>query len=159
MAKVKIEGLDDCLRCLDAAPANVVKMTKAALRSAAKVTRQQIKTKMPFTFGRLVKYSLRKQPDGTQSLLVGLFNKKQTKNPSSEIPDWFKAYWKNYGTLKRRDPNHDFMYPIREGRAKRNKEGQMPERFFEAAAAGWEGPFISAFEQAMADQQDKLYDR
>ena len=159
MPKVKIEGLEDCLRCMDAAPANVVKITKDALKSAAKVTRKQIRQNTPKRFQRLVKYTLRKQQDGTQSLFIGLFNNGQTKNQSSDIPDWFKAYWKNYGTLKHRDPAHKFKYPIRTERKKRNWEGQQAEHFFEGAIAGWEGPFMNAFEQAMADKQDKLYDR
>ena len=42
MAKVyKIEGLDDCLKCMDAAPANVLKMTRAAMREAGKQTPEQ----------------------------------------------------------------------------------------------------------------------
>ena len=51
--KVKIEGLDDCLRCMDAAPGNVKKITKTALRDAAKVTRKQIKMAVPKRFLRM----------------------------------------------------------------------------------------------------------
>ena len=158
MAKVKIEGLDDCLRCMDAAPGNVKKITKTALRDAAKVTRKQIKMATPRRFQRLSGFKL-KTINGEQSLWIGLFNKDGQMKKGAPIPDWFKAYWKNYGTLKHRDPSHKFSTPIRMNRKKRNWEGQPHENFFEGAIAGWEGPFIHAFEQSMADQQEKLYDR
>ena len=156
--KVKIEGLDDCLRCMDAAPGNVKKITKTALRDAAKVTRKQIKMAVPKRFQRLSGFKL-KTVNGEMSLWIGLFQKDGRMKRGAPMPDWYKAYWKNYGTLKHRDPNHNFKYPIRTERAKRNWEGQEAEHFFEGAIAGWEGPFMNAFEQAMKDQQDKLTDR
>ena len=158
---VHIEGLDDCLRCMDAAPANAVKMTATALREASKKSARQIRQKTPQRFRRLVKYKVFKgQVTNDQNALVGLFNKKQAKNGSSEVPDWFKAYWKNYGTLLRRDPEHTFEKAIKKRvPRRRNNVGQPHENFFEAAIAGWDGPFMEAFEQSMADQQEKLYDR
>jgi hypothetical protein len=158
MAKFKIEGLDDCLSCMDAAPGNVKKITKTALREAAKVTRRQIKMATPKRYQRLSGFKL-KTVNGEMSLWIGLFQKDGQMKPGAPIPDWFKAYWKNYGTLKHRDPSHKFKYPIRTTRKKRNWEGQPHENFFEGAIAGWEGPFMEAFERAMQDQQEKLYDR
>lgn len=160
-AAFRIEGLEDCLRCLDEGPENAAKMVNAALRSASRRTAKQIRTKMPFTFGRLVRYKVFVGAiTGDTNALVGLFNHgKRNANGTSYIPDWFKAYWKNYGTLKHRDENHHFLYPIRTGRARRNNEGQMPERFFEEAINGWEKPFFENFSQAMKEQENKLYDR
>ena len=146
---IRIEGLDDCLRCLDKAPENVVKMVNTALRTASRKTAKGIRAKMPFTFGRLVRYKVFKgQITGDTNALVGLFNKgKRNVDDSSYIPDWFKAYWMNYGTLKHRDQK------------RRNNEGQLPQKFFEAAVAGWEGPFFENFAQSMKEQENKLYDR
>ena len=156
-----IEGLDDCLRCMDAAPQNAVKMAQTAMREAAKKSARTIRQKTPRRFRRLVKYKVFKgQETKNYNALVGLFNKKQTTNGSSEIPDWFKAYWKNYGTLTRRDPSHTFDSPVKQRvPRRRNNIGQPYENFFEGAIAGWEGPFMDAFEQSMAEQQEKLYDR
>jgi len=157
-ATFKIEGLEDCLKCMDAAPANVVKMTKASLKKAASVTKRQVKRGIPKKYQRLVSYRIRKV-NRQQSLWIGLFNKDGQMKRGAPIPDWFKAYWKNYGTLKHRDPSHHFLNPIRTGRKKRNKEGQPHENFYDGAVAGWEGPFIDAFQQAMIEQEKKLYDR
>ena len=44
-------------------------------------------------------------------------------------------------------------------RKRRNNEGQLPQKFFEAAVAGWEGPFFENFAQSMKEQENKLYDR
>ena len=123
MPKVKIEGLDDCLRCMDAAPENAKKMTKKALREAAKVTRRQVKMKIPKRFQRLTGFKL-KTKNGRQSLWIGLFQRDGKSIKGAPPKDWFKAYWKNYGTLKHRDPTHNFRDPIRMDRKKRNWDGQ-----------------------------------
>lgn len=158
---VHIEGLDDCLRCLDAAPGNAVKMTQTALREASKKTARSIRQKVPQRFRRLVKYKVFKgQVTQNTNALVGLFNKRQTKNGSGQVPDWYKAYWKNYGTLTKRDQQHTFDTPVKRHVARRRNDiGQAAEKFFEDAIAGWDGPFMEAFEQSMAEQQEKLYDR
>lgn len=155
-----IEGLDDCLRFCDKLPENALKVTATALRDASKVTARQIRQKTPQRFRRLVKYKVFKgQITGNTNALIGLFNKRQKKNASKEIPDWFKAYWKNYGTLTRRDPSHKFDEPIKKHVKRRNNVGQPAENFFEGAIAGWEGPFMEAFNQSMKEQENKLYDR
>lgn len=158
---VHIEGLDDCFRCLDAAPGNAVKMTQTALREASRKAARTIRQKIPQRFRRLVKYKVFKgQVTQNTNALVGLFNKKQTKNGSNEVPDWYKAYWRNYGTLTKRDQQHTFDTPVKRHVARRRNDiGQAAEKFFEAAIAGWDGPFMEAFEQSMAEQQEKLYDR
>lgn len=155
-----IEGLDDCLRFCDKLSENALKMTATAMREASKKTARQIRQKTPQRFRRLVKYKVFKgQVTGNTNALIGLFNKRQKKNASKEIPDWFKAYWKNYGTLKHRDPSHKFDEPIKKNARRRNNEGQPAENFFEGAVAGWEGPFIEAFNRSMKEQENKLYDR
>lgn len=162
-----IEGLDDCLKAMDKAPDNVLKMTKAAMRAAAKKTTRTIRQRLPKQFWRrLVRYKMSKgQLTQNSYVLMGLFNKgKKNADGTSYIPDWFKAYWANYGTLKHRDPSHHFDYPVKPAttaaaKRRRNNEGQMPTKDFEAAISGWEGGFMQTFEEEMVKQQDKLYDR
>ena len=156
----RIEGLDDCLRFCDKLPENVLRVTTTAMREASKKTARKIRQKTPQRFRRLVKYKVFKgQVTGNMNALIGLFNRRQKANGSNRIPDWFKAYWKNYGTLKHRDPSHKFDEPIKKNARRRNNEGQPAENFFEGAIAGWEGPFMEAFNQSMKDQENKLYDR
>ena len=161
MAAYKIDGLDDCLKCLDAAPDNVVKMTKVSMREAGKKTARIIRSRTPGRFRRIVGYKVQRG-DVSKNLytLVGYFNKGKKKSSDKEIADWFKAYWKNYGTLTRRDASHHFEYPVKgRVRTRRNNVGQPAENFFEQAIEGWEGESMKAFEDEMVKQQDKLYDR
>lgn len=158
---VTISGLDDCLRCFDAAPGNLVKISQTALREASKKTSRQIRQKTPQRFRRLVKYKVFKGGvTGNLNALVGLFNRKQTENGSGKVADWFKAYWQNYGTLTKRDQEHHFQNAVKRNvRNRRNNVGQDAKKFFEHAISGWEEPFVEAFAQSLKEQENKLYDR
>ena len=157
----KIEGMDDCLRCLDAAPGNVVKMAKTAMREGGKQTARLIRQRTPARWRKLAGYKISKgQLSGDSYALVGYFNKGGKKEERGQIPDWFKAYWQNYGTLTKRDPSHHFENAVKgKVRGRRNSVGQAAQNFFEGAIGGWEDKFMEAFEKKMAEQEDKLYDR
>jgi hypothetical protein len=162
MAKVfKIEGLDDCIRCMDQAPQNVLKMTKAAMKEAGRATARVIRSRTPGRFRRLVGSKVTKgQVSGATYALVGYFSKGQKKSSDHEVSDWFKAYWKNYGTLARRDASHHFAYSVKpKVRGRRNNVGQPAELFFEQAIEGWDSRFLNTFRNSMKNQEDKLYDR
>lgn len=162
MAKVyKIEGLDDCLKCMDAAPANVLKMTRAAMREAGKQTARLIRQRTPGRFRGLVGYKVTKgQVSGNTYALVGYFNKGKRHSSGSDIQDWFKAYWKNYGTLARRDASHHFVNAVKRSvRGRRNNVGQKAENFFEAAIGGWDEQFLRSFREKMKQQEQTLYER
>jgi len=157
----KIEGLDDCIRCMDHAPQNVLKMTQKAMKEAGRHTARVIRGKTPGRWRRLVGSKVTKgQISGDIYALVGYFNKAQKKGSNAEIPDWFKAYWKNYGTLTRRDQSHHFVNGIKaKVRGRRNNLGQPANNFFEQAIQGWAGEFLGTFQQSMKQQEDTLYDR
>ena len=154
-----ITGLDDALKCFDRAPDNLLRVVKTALKAGGKEAAKEIRKAMPRRFKRLVACKVVKGSlSGDWSALVGAFNR--AKSGTSEPDDWFKAYWKNYGTITKRDPNHHFDSPVKRGtKSRRNNVGQPNENFFEAAIAGWDVPFMEAFEKSMAEQQEKLYDR
>lgn len=157
--RATIEGLDDALLLFDKMPQNAVKIVKTSMKEASKATKKQIKTKVPPRFQRLVAYRVKRFRSVQElSALVGLFKPKEKKG-EKEVSDWFKAYWKNYGTIKRRDPSHHFDYPVRHERPKRNKEGQYPEKFFEQAITGWESVFMNEFQKSLKEQEDKFYER
>ena len=162
MAKIgTIEGLDDCLKCLDTAPENVVKMTKNAMREGGKAASRVIRAKTPARWRRLVGYKVSKgQLSGNTYALVGYFNKGKSKGTAGAIDDWFKAYWKNYGTLARRDASHNFSNPVKRNvRGRRNNVGQPATLFFEQSLSGCYERFLSAFRDSMSKQEQTLYDR
>ena len=71
-----------------------------------------------------------------------------------------KAYWKNYGTLSRRDKTHKFTEPIKKpGRKRRNEVGQPHENFYDKAIQPAQAAYLRAFQDSVKAQEDKLYDR
>ena len=86
----RIEGLDDCLKCMDKAPGNVLKMTTASMREAAKKTTRTVRQRLPEQFWRrLVRYKMSKgQLTQDSYVLMGLFYKgKKNADGSKYIPD------------------------------------------------------------------------
>lgn len=158
-----ITGLDDCLKCFDQAPKNLLKVVKQALKDGGKQAAKEFRKAMPRRFKRLVSNKVVKGAvSGDYSALVGAFNR--VKSGTDEPDDWFKAYWKNYGTLTHRDPNHKFDYPVKKdawfaAKRRRNRVGQPHENFYDGAVAPAQQAFIRAFQDSLKAQEDKLKER
>lgn len=152
-----IEGLDDCLRKLDALPANALKICEESMKEAGKPVVQHVRSGVPSEFRRLVKMKLipaGKMMSGLTTLIIGAFKGKVRGN---EIPAWFKMYWKNYGTLTKRDPQHEFVHPVKKSvRGRRNNVGQAHENFFDDALRGWEAMMEQGFVSAIRRREDQL---
>jgi hypothetical protein len=154
-----ITGLDDALKCFDRAPSNLLKVVKQALRDGGKQAAKEIRKAMPRRFKRLVSCKVVKgSVSGDWSALVGAFNK--AKSGTDEPDDWYKAYWKNYGTLTKRDKDHKFDYPIKKlSRKRRNEVGQDAEKFYDKSIDPAQNAFIRAFQDSIKKQEDKLKER
>lgn len=154
-----ITGLDDALKCFDQAPKNLLKVVKSALKDGGKQAAKEIRKAMPRRFKRLVSYKVVKGSlSGDWSALVGAFNK--AKSGTDEPDDWFKAYWKNYGTLTKRARDHKFDYPIKKlGRKRRNEVGQDAEKFYDGSIGPAQNAFLRAFQDSIKAQEDKLKER
>jgi len=161
MAAVRtyIEGLDDTLKCFDQAPANLLKVVKVAMKDGGKQAAKVIRKAMPRRFKRLVASKVVKgKLSGDHYALVGAFNR--VKSGNKEPDDWFKAYWKNYGTLTKRSKEHKFDYPIKRlPRKRRNEVGQDAEMFYDSAIKPAQDAFLRAFEDSVKSQEDKLKER
>lgn len=158
-ATYSISGLDDALKCFDQAPKNLVKVVRTALRKGGSQAAKEIRKAMPRRFKRLVSSKVVKGAvSGDYSALIGAFNK--VKSGTSEPNDWFKAYWRNYGTLTRRDPGHQFDYPIKHlNRKRRNEVGQPAENFYDQAVGPAQQAFIRGFQDSLKQQEDKIKER
>ena len=158
----EIQGLDDCLRWMDKAPENCIKVSRAAMRDASRAVSKKMRQRTPKRWRRLVKFAVNKNANGTLAAWIGLFNGHQQQGHQNKdakaIDDWFKAYWANYGTLTHRDQSHTFKYGIK-NKKRRNDVGQRPMNFFEAAASGAEPEFVDAFSKALAEKERDFYDR
>ena len=167
-AAVKIEGMSDCLNWCDKAPEDMVKLAKKAMREGGKAVTKKMRPSIDNRWRKLIKYKVTGgRDDKDLNCGIGFFNGHQQQgkqSPGAPVDDWFKAYWKNYGTLTRRDPNHHFSKPIRHAntaaaRRRRNNVGQPHENFFEAAMEGYEDVFFNSFAKYVAENIEDCYDR
>ena len=154
---IRIEGLDDCLKALDRLPENALRMTEAALKEAAQPVAKRMRSKMPARFRKLIKAKVIKAErrlNGNSTAIIGAF--KRRKQDEKEVNDWFKMYWQNYGTLSHRDPGHEFVFPIKKGKRRRNNVGQDHLNFFESAAEGWDQMMYKSFIAALKKRDKEL---
>ena len=158
-ARTYITGLDDCLKCFDNAPGNMLKLVRKALKEGGKEAAKEIRKVMPRRFKRLVSYKVVKGTlSGDYSALVGAFNK--VKSGTDEPDDWFKAYWKNYGTLTKRSRDHKFDYPVKRlNHKRRNEVGQNAEMFYDQAIVPSQSAFLRKFEDCIKSNEDYLKER
>lgn len=159
--KIDVEGLDECLRMFDAD--RILQVEKASMRKAAAAVSKSLRKGLPKRFKRLVKYKLHEDRNGNSYVLIGMYNRKEVagNQPDSGDPvfDWFKAYWANYGTLSRRDPNHQFKTKIKaktKSNPRRQSVGQPAQNFFERAIAGWQDVYLKTLDQEMKNNEEKL---
>ena len=161
MAKsIRIDGVEDVLRMFDGAPKELQKAGKKAMASAGRKVATKLKRQIPQRWKKLIKSKAKMSRDGNFYADMGLYNghEAQGHQPNGQKgSDWFKAYWADYGTLERRDPNHKFDYPVKSkdsanGRLRRNDKGQFPTGFFEEACEGWENVFLEEFKGSLKKQ-------
>ena len=154
-----ITGLDDALKCFDRAPDNLLRVVKTALKAGGKEAAKEIRKAMPRRFKRQVACKVVKGSlSGDWSALVGAFNR--AKSGTSEPDDWFKAYWKHYGTLTRRDQGHKFDRPVKRlNRKRRNEVGQPHENFYDPSIGPAQDAFLRAFRDSVKAQEDQLKQR
>ena len=160
---VKIEGLRECDSALSNMPSAALKLIKKSMQEASKPVARNIRSAVDIPHWRkLVKFKVavgRTAWEGTQAS-VGMFNNGKVTNSTSKADraDWFKAYWANYGTLSRRDPQHPFKNAVRAKKRHQNV-GQPPQNFFERGAEGQEQVFLKQFEDYFSSHQNELVTR
>lgn len=161
---IRIEGLEDCLRMFRGAPKEMQKAGRKAMAAAARKVTAGMRRTIPARWKKLLKSVAKMTRGGDFYATMGLYNRQERngKQPKGKpVSDWFKAYWADYGTLERRDPNHKFDYPVKgkntaNGRLRRNDKGQYPEGFFEDAIDGWEAAFFDEFRRSLEQQGYKI---
>lgn len=156
MVTYEVEGLKEALSAIDDAPARLKKIVDKAFKEGGKVASRSVRQKTPKRWKKLVRYKVEKSLRGNTSALIGYFNSSRGTRGKKEMPDWFKAYWKNYGTLSHRDPSHKFDNPIKPHVKRRNNVGQYPEHFFETAMERMEDAFMQKVEEVLKANEDQI---
>ena len=154
----KLLGVNECLRSMDALPERMQKLVQKGCVSAERKCVSKLKATINPRWRRLCRGSVKKYKSGMIVSTFGLIDKKdisghQPKVGGDPVFDWYKAYWNNYGTLKGRDPSHEFRYPIKK---KNSGNGVRYSHFFEAASSGLMKVFEEEFTKYMERNTDKL---
>lgn len=132
-----LEGIDVLERAFTNFPKEMEKEVKRAMRTASRPYLEAAKKALLVAIHKAeltCKTKITKKK-GEILMSAGFFGKKR----GTEVTDWFKAYWANYGTLSRRDPGHLFDNNVKKKTsARRNDIGQPAQLFFEKATKGAE---------------------
>lgn len=159
----RIEGTRDYTQFLKRYPLECNKIVLKALRESARPVGIAIRRKAPIEkWRRLVKVKASQSKEsGRLYVTAGYSGKKRSggKDKYGNDPnwEWYKAFWKNNGTLRRRDSNHEFVYPIRSrSQHNRNQEGIRARNFYEQAVEGMEPKVERAFIRSIDKQHEKL---
>ena len=157
---VDIQGIQECYRKLDDMPEAALRLVKKSMLEASKPVTRSIRNAVDIPHWRkLVKSKVavgRSAWEGTQAS-IGMFNNGKVTNSTKKADraDWFKAYWANYGTLSRRDPNHQFRNPVK-AKKRHQSVGQHQQNFFERGSEGQEQVFLKKFEDYFTEHQNDL---
>jgi len=150
---VKLEGIEESLKILEAYPNKINSVVKKALKNAVDPTINEMKSFAHPKFRKIVKYKFMKGRN--PAIKFGFFGTKGETSEGENVPTWFKAYWKNYGTLDRRFAGHKFERE-RKLKTKNWTGGVKPVLFFERSVVGKEATIYQRFQQNLALETEKL---
>ena len=134
-------------------PEKMLKLTKKSMRSAASESAKIIRRAGNPRFASLVGYKVASgKLSGDLSAAVGYFRSLQKEK--SDVDDWFKAYWSEYGTLENRYAGHRFQRR-RAARSRHFRGGIMPRLLYE----GCKSDAVDAYQRRLEKEMVKNFDK
>ena len=134
-------------------PEKMLKLTKKSMRSAASESAKIIRRAGNQRFASLVGYKVASgKLSGDLSAAVGYFRSRQREK--SDVDDWFKAYWSEYGTLENRYAGHRFQRR-RAARSRHFRGGIMPRLQYE----GCKSDAIDAYQTRLEKEMVKNFEK
>ena len=134
-------------------PEKMLKLTKKSMRSAASESAKIIRRAGNPRFASLVGYKVASgKLSGDLSAAVGYFRSRQKEK--SDVDDWFKAYWSEYGTLENRYAGHRFQRR-RAARSRHFRGGIMPRLLYE----GCKSDAVDAYQRRLENEMVKNFDK
>ena len=134
-------------------PDKMLKLTKKSMRSAASESAKIIRRAGNPRFASLVGYKVASgKLSGDLSAAVGYFRSRQKEK--SDVDDWFKAYWSEYGTLENRYAGHRFQRR-RAARSRHFRGGIMPRLQYE----GCKSDAIDAYQTRLEKEMVKDFEK
>ena len=134
-------------------PDKMLKLTKKSMRSAASESAKIIRKAGNPRFASLVGYKVASgKLSGDLSAAVGYFRSLQKEK--SDVDDWFKAYWSEYGTLENRYAGHRFQRR-RAARSRHFRGGIMPRLLYE----GCKSDAVDAYQRRLEKEMVKSFEK
>ena len=134
-------------------PDKMLKLTKKSMRSAASESAKIIRRAGNPRFASLVGYKVASgKLSGDLSAAVGYFRSRQKEK--SDVDDWFKAYWSEYGTLENRYAGHKFQRR-RAARSRHFRGGIMPRLLYE----GCKSDAVDAYQIRLEKEMVKNFEK
>lgn len=134
-------------------PDKMLKLTKNSMRSAASESAKIIRRAGNPRFASLVGYKVASgKLSGDLSAAVGYFRSRQKEK--SDVDDWFKAYWSEYGTLENRYVGHRFQRR-RAARSRHFRGGIMPRLLYE----GCKSDAVDAYQRRLEKEMVKNFEK
>lgn len=134
-------------------PEKMLNLTKKSMRSAASESAKIIRRAGNPRFASLVGYKVASgKLSGDLSAAVGYFRSRQKEK--SDVDDWFKAYWSEYGTLENRYAGHRFQRR-RAARSRHFRGGIMPRLLYE----GCKSDAVDAYQRRLEKEMVKDFDK
>ena len=134
-------------------PEKMLKLTKKSMRSAAAESAKIIRRAGNPRFASLVGYKVASgKLSDDLSAAVGYFRSRQKEK--SDVDDWFKAYWSEYGTLENRYAGHRFQRR-RAARSRHFRGGIMPRLLYE----GCKSDAVDAYQRRLEKEMVKNFDK
>ena len=134
-------------------PEKMLKLTKKSMRSAASESAKIIRRAGNPRFASLVGYKVASgKLSGDLSAAVGYFRSRQKEK--SDVDDWFKAYWSEYGTLENRYAGHRFQRR-RAARSRHFRGGIMPMLLYE----GCKSDAVEAYQRRLENEIVKNFEK
>ena len=134
-------------------PEKMLNLTKKSMRSAASESAKIIRRAGNPRFASLVGYKVASgKLSGDLSAAVGYFRSLQKEK--SDVDDWFKAYWSEYGTLENRYAGHRFQRR-RAARSRHFRGGIMPRLLYE----GCKSDAVDAYQRRLENEIVKNFEK
>ena len=134
-------------------PDKMLNLTKKSMRSAASESAKIIRRAGNPRFSSLVGYKVASgKLSGDLSAAVGYFRSRQKEK--SDVDDWFKAYWSEYGTLENRYAGHKFQRR-RAARSRHFCGGIMPRLLYE----GCKSDAVDAYQRRLEKEMVKNFEK
>ena len=134
-------------------PEKMLKLTKKSMRSASSESAKIIRRAGNPRFASLVGYKVASgKLSGDLSAAVGYFRSRQKEK--SDVDDWFKAYWSEYGTLENRYAGHRFQRR-RAARSRHFRGGIMPRLQYE----GCKSDAVDAYQIRLENEMVKNFEK